>query len=657
MASQFSYEEAFSRNIGWLTERELQVLRGKRIAIAGMGGVGGAHLLTLVRLGIGAFHIADLDAFEAANFNRQTGATLSSLGRPKVEVLAEMARDINSDTLITCYSNGVDEGNLDDFLRGVDLYIDGLDFFVLGIRTRLFARCAELGIPAITAAPIGMGVAWLVFMPGCMSFEEYFHLDGLSSERQQVNFLVGLSPKGLHRPYLVDPSRVDLIGHRGPSTGMACQLCAAVAATDALKILLGRGPIRAAPRYQQFDPYLGKLARGWMPWGNHNPIQTLRRHIGYRMYARMSRSARPEEISIAASEIEQILDLARWAPSGDNAQPWRFEIKADDKIIVHARDEVGEDVYDYEGRPSMLSFGFLLESLRVAASRFGRAMNWSYQALAQHEHRLEVDFPRSEGVSEDSLLPYLTIRSVNRRRYRMTALTAEQKQELEACLGQEFQVRWFETFAERWRMARIMAMSTSIRLRIPECFPVHQRILDWEREFSTDGVPVKAVGVDAVTLNIMQRVMQSWSEMHFMNRFLGGTVLPRLELDWMPGLSSAAIFVVTRRESPPLDDERLSLLRAGQLLQRFWLSATRMGLVMQPLLAPLCFAHYGRHGIAFTKDASMAKKADALASRLEEALAGEDPESPLFMGRVGWPASRQQQARSLRRPLAELLLP
>ena len=73
MASGFSYADAFDRNIGWFTPDEQQRLRGKTIAIAGMGGVGGVHLLTLVRLGIANFRIADLDSFELANFNRQVG--------------------------------------------------------------------------------------------------------------------------------------------------------------------------------------------------------------------------------------------------------------------------------------------------------------------------------------------------------------------------------------------------------------------------------------------------------------------------------------------------------------------------------------------------------------------------------------------------------
>src|SRR5438034_10656468 len=61
VAHRFDYATAFDRNIGWLTDAEQESLRHKRVAIAGMGGVGGFHLTTLARLGVGKFNIADLD--------------------------------------------------------------------------------------------------------------------------------------------------------------------------------------------------------------------------------------------------------------------------------------------------------------------------------------------------------------------------------------------------------------------------------------------------------------------------------------------------------------------------------------------------------------------------------------------------------------------
>ena len=275
MADGFSYHAAFARNLGWVTPAEQDSLRGKRVAIAGMGGVGGVHLLTLARLGIGSFHIADFDTFDIANFNRQAGAMVSTLGQPKVAVLAQMARDINPELDIKLFPDGVNDANLAEFFDGVDLYVDGLDFFAFPARQATFAMCARLDIASITAAPLGMGTAVLSFLPGKMTFEDYFGWGDLPEEEKALRFLVGLAPAGLHGPYLVDPSAINLKERRGPSTIMGCQLCAGAAATEALKILLKRGKVMAAPHGMHFDAYRNKLVRTWRPGGNRHPLQRL----------------------------------------------------------------------------------------------------------------------------------------------------------------------------------------------------------------------------------------------------------------------------------------------------------------------------------------------------------------------------------------------
>lgn len=283
----FDYKVAFSRNIGWVTEAEQSRLRSKRIAIAGMGGVGGGHLLTLTRLGVGAFNIADFDAFELANFNRQAGAMISSLGKSKVQVLADMAQDINPDLAIRQFSAGVNEANLDDFLQGVDLYVDSLDFFAISARRAIFAACHRLGIPAITAAPLGMGAAVLVFLPDKMSFEQYFCLEGQNEQEMLIRFLLGLSPAMLQHGYLVDPSQINLLQRKAPSTIMACQLCCGLAETEALKILLGRGKLLVAPWGYQFDAYRNKFVKTWRPGGNRNILQWIGLRAARKMLVRM----------------------------------------------------------------------------------------------------------------------------------------------------------------------------------------------------------------------------------------------------------------------------------------------------------------------------------------------------------------------------------
>lgn len=270
---EFNYRRAFSRNIGWVTEEEQKKLKKSRVAIAGLGGVGGSHLLTLARLGVGSFNISDFDDYGIENFNRQAGAFISTLDQSKLDTMRSMLLDINPDAKVRVFESGVNKGNLDEFLDGVDLYVDSLDFFAVKARIATFEACQRKAIPAITAAPLGMGTAFLAFTSDSMSFEDYFRLRGKTENQQLARFLVGLSPALLQTGYLVDKSTVDFEAKKGPSTAMACELCAGVAATNALKILLQRGKVVKAPHGLHFDAYRNRLKITWRPWGNRNPLQ------------------------------------------------------------------------------------------------------------------------------------------------------------------------------------------------------------------------------------------------------------------------------------------------------------------------------------------------------------------------------------------------
>src|SRR5205085_12260433 len=116
-------------------------------------------------------------------------------------------------------------------------------------------------------------------------------------------------------------------------------------------------------------------------------------------------------------DIEKILDYARWAPSGDNTQPWRFEIIGDDRVIIHLTTQP-DDLYDYRsGESTLLSGGILLESIRIAASCWGRSVEWHYQGGQEGTHRVDVLLPPQAGIVVDPLLSQLPMRSVDRRVY------------------------------------------------------------------------------------------------------------------------------------------------------------------------------------------------------------------------------------------------
>jgi molybdopterin/thiamine biosynthesis adenylyltransferase len=275
----WSYDEAFARNLGLISRDEQRRLRDARVAIAGMGGVGGVHLATLARLGVGRFTIADPDKFEIANFNRQYGAQLRNIGRGKAEVMAEEARQINPELDLRVIEGPISRDNVDEFLDGASVLLDAIDFFAFDARRFLFREARRRGLWAITAGPVGFSAAWLLFDPQGMDFDTYFGLhDGMAPVDQFTAFIIGLTPAGTHWRYL-DLSEVNEKGARGPSTGLACQLCSGIAAVETAKIILGRKPLRPAPCYAQFDAYRGLLRHGRLRWGSRGPLQRLKRAI------------------------------------------------------------------------------------------------------------------------------------------------------------------------------------------------------------------------------------------------------------------------------------------------------------------------------------------------------------------------------------------
>lgn len=649
---QFSYEEAFDRNIGWLTEWEQATLRGKRVAIAGMGGVGGVHLLTLVRLGIGSFSLADFDTFDLANFNRQAGASMDTVDRPKLDVMAEMALAINPELHIRRFPQGVTAESVDSFLDGVDLFIDGFDFFAIPIRMQVFARCAALRIPAVTAAPIGMGTGFLTFTPGGMTFEQYFRLEGQSENEQFLRFLMGVAPRGLHRSYLVDPARIDLAARKGPSTAASCQLCAGVIGVQAVKLLLNRGELKPAPYHHHFDPYVGRYAVTYLPQGNDTPMQRVRLAVARRAYGK-PRPARTVSPPMPHTPITTVLEAARWAPSGDNSQPWRFELVDDETVRIHLGSEADTNPYEYRGgEPTLLSGGMLLETMRIIASTIGRKLVWSVER-GTDPYTILARVPLAPGVLPDDLSSVVQSRSVDRRPYTTRALTPFEKETLEAVVGNDLVVTWFESRMERLQMGRLGAAATDIRLRAHETFIIHQQVLDWSGGHSPTGLPAAAIGLDRATLLAMKWGMKTWSRMRAMNR-VAGTWAAAVQLDIIPALGSAAFFALAPRTVHA--DRVVHLLTCGASIQRFWLRATRLGLALQPNIATLIFAHYGAAGIEFTKDARLKTKARILAARTAEAL-GDHAADFVFFGRVGQPKAGIRFVRSIRRALSSLTIP
>jgi nitroreductase len=113
--------------------------------------------------------------------------------------------------------------------------------------------------------------------------------------------------------------------------------------------------------------------------------------------------------------VERILDAAHWAPSGDNAQPWRFEVQDESRFDVCVRIEPG-NVYEYrQGEPTLISAGTLLANIAVAAPSSSKRARWEYRGAEGPVHRISVTLQDDASASEHPLYKEIERRSVDRR--------------------------------------------------------------------------------------------------------------------------------------------------------------------------------------------------------------------------------------------------
>jgi hypothetical protein len=348
--------------------------------------------------------------------------------------------------------------------------------------------------------------------------------------------------------------------------------------------------------------------------------------------------------------IEQILDLARWAPSGDNTQPWRFEIVDDHHLVVHGFDTRDHCVYDLDGHPSQISLGALLETISIAATGHGLLATIIRRAeMPETTPTFDIRFVPDQDLKPDSLIPYITCRSVQRRAMKIRPLGQTKKKALETAIGEKHTVLWLEGAANRWAAARLMFNNAKLRLTLPEAYQVHRDIIHWNARFSDDRIPDQALGLDSMTLRTMHWVMQSWRRVKFFNTFLGGTWAPRIQMDLIPGIACAAHFVIIAEHAPERIDDYVS---AGRAVQRFWLTATKLGLQLQPEMTPLIFSRYARDGIKFSAVPQVSNQSQKIALQLKELIGKNNSALAVFIGRIG--SAPSPESRSLRLSLSRL---
>jgi len=657
-------EEALSRNAGFITPAEQDRLIDATVAIPGLGGVGGAHLVTLARMGVGRFHLADFDVFEPANLNRQYGAKTSHLGRSKLDVMIEEALNINPYLEIRKFPQGVEKHNLKAFLDGVDVVVDGIDFFNFDVRRMMFNKARAMGVHVVTAGPLGYSSAMLVFAPDRgMGFDAYFAIhDGMSLDEKLLSFMVGLAPRATHRRY-IDPRSIDLANHRGPSLVAGCENCAATAATEVIRILLQRDGIRAAPHYFQYDPFVRRFYTGYLPWGNRNPLQRLKIKMMKRGLLKKPRTdgAMPRRsplvadvgADIPAEVTDYLLRAAIQAPSGDNCQPWWFRT-GKNRIDILLRPDADQSLFNVNQFASMIGCGAAIENLLLAASRYGLAGDVSYRPDGEtHDCLATISLSRAE-IAEDPLQRFIWERHTNRTKYRNQALAPDSVVELIRSQDAfpEMELKLYQSKEDIRAIARLVYRADRVRV---ETRALHEHLMSKIR-FSEEEVFNDRIGFPLKNLEaglggeMFLKMTRNWSTMHFLNWVGLSRIVPMISYQ---GILQAPL--VGLLKCP--DTRPSTLIHGGRALERLWLTATRMGLAFQPMTAITLFWMRWRMKQLGALGGKQERLLQSLWGKYHELfdVAGDSREGHVMLFRIG--VGRQVACRTVRRPPEACMLP
>ncbi len=335
--------------------------------------------------------------------------------------------------------------------------------------------------------------------------------------------------------------------------------------------------------------------------------------------------------------LRRILEAAIKAPSGENAQPWRFKVYEEKmEIEVHIIDEP-HDPYSWGHRASYVAAGAAVENIVLAASSEGLLAGVSYFPEATDELYV-ARITLNQGGHPDTLAKYIDRRVTNRKQYEKRELSAEVISKIQNSVPQELAgVQLIIDAAARARVTAAACTNEKIMLANRAVHNYFFSHINWTKEDDD----AKRVGFFIKTLELPPpavigfKLMRTWSRASWMNTYFKMNEIVAKQNAAMYALSPLVGAIASIDESP------LSAVKAGRALQRLWLTVTAEGLSLQPMAGLPYLYLAARNGADFFSRTEKEALTTAYQNLLSEIA---HPPFTYFAFRVGYSASPSAQA-------------
>jgi hypothetical protein len=644
-----------NRNQFKITKEEQDLLKGKKIGIVGLS-VGQSIALTMaMERTCGELRLADFDVAELSNLNRlRTG--LHNMGTNKTIIAAREILEIDPFIRIKLFHDGLHKGNMDQFFTGdgkLDLFIEVCDGIDIKIESRYKAR--ELNIPVVMDTNDR----------GMLDVERF----DLEPERPILHGLAdGLDPSNIKDlsneekiPYILKMVGAETISTRLKASMMEVeqsintwpQLASSVVLGGALttdvcrRILLDH--FHESGRYYVDMDELVKDKEtdtaGQFPDSYFGPPELTSAEM---LQVLQDFDGAAEAHVLADEVVSEIVKAGMNAPSGGNAQPWKFMYTAKGLFIFHDA-HFSHSLLDFNHLGSYIAIGAAVENITIKAAAMGLQVSNTFfpiknnTSLIAHIRLSPTENPDLKKHLEAGLSIRVTNRELTVKETLPKDFYDKIKSSIASYNGAELLI--IEDDALMKKLGQLLAKAEMLRIIHPRGhYDTFTNELRWTAEETNekrDGLDVYTLGASNSELAAL-RIASDTSAITFLRQLKGGNAFTR-SVNKSVSFSSA-LGIVTMPAYSEID-----FLQGGTAVERIWIEANLAGVSFQPISQLVFMLARLAHSEAMAGDEFYNEQVKELAEELDLLLPELSNKQPVFIFRLA--KAGEPRLRSLRRSL------
>jgi len=575
-----------NRNRYKITREEQDLLNQKKIGIVGLS-VGQSIALTIaMERTCGELRLADFDTAELSNLNRlRTG--IHNLGLSKTVIAAREIAEIDPFLTVKIFNDGLTKDNIDQFFTAdgkLDLLIEVCDGLDIKIESRFKAK--SLGIPVVMDTNDR----------GMLDVERF----DLEPDRPILHGLAdGLDPENIKDltneekiPYILKMIGAEQISTRLKASMLEVEQSINTWPQLASSVVLGGALTTDVSRRILLDQYHDS-GRYYIDF--EDMISDRKLNVETHQYdgpaeltltdlENLSAKYLPEGVShkIAEEKLAQIIQAAVLAPSGGNAQPWKF-LYQDNRLFIFHDIHYSYSLLDYNNLGSYIGFGAMLENIQIVSNDLGLTVT-EHLLPIQDDHRLIAVLSFDEQPKKNEMVylsPVIGTRLTNRNVTERKLISSDDTAALQSIVSTipNAKLHIFDEEAELRQFAEILTNTERLRFLHPRG---HYDTFVKELRFSQEEIEESGDGLDVGTLNMKPSELAALTiakdpkAIDFLRKMEQGHGFKKISNESV--LNASSIGVISMNGHEPLD-----FLQGGRALERVWLEANYRSISFQPI--------------------------------------------------------------------------